>query len=372
MSTRVPRRLPRLAVVVPAGVLMLAGLYAGLMLIGVDVPWEPPGLAERHSALLVFGFVGTLISLERAVALRRTWAFLAPILILGGALLLFMPVSAWTGPAAVALGMGAHVAQYVGIWRRQQMTATAVQAAGAVSGVFAAVLWTSGVPMPRLVPLLAVFLILTIAGERLELARLNAPGPRAEAVLLALSLSLAASALLTLTMPDVATVVTGVLLLALVAWLLRYDVIRATIRQPGLPRFVAVCLFAGYFWLALAGLGWVVGRAQSEGLVHDATTHAIFLGFVITAIMAHAPVILPAVLRLSIPFHPALYAPVALLHASLIVRVVAGDLWADPTARAIGGAGAVAAILLFAATAIVVGIRTSIRTRREDATHVAP
>ena len=40
-------------------------------------------------------------------------------------------------------------------------------------------------------------------------------------------------------------------------------------------------------------------------------------------IMAHAPVILPAVLRRPLPYHPAMIAPAALLHGSLALR-----LWA--------------------------------------------
>ena len=130
---------------------------------------------------------------------------------------------------------------------------------------------------------------------------------------------------------------------AIVVWLVRYDVARATIRQRGLPRYVAVCLFAGYGWLAVAGIGWLLGGAQTAGPLFDATTHAVFLGFVITMIMAHAPIILPAVLRVRFPYHPALYVPLVLLHASLAVRVF--------VSTAVGAWGNAAAIALFIATA---------------------
>ena len=125
-----------------------------------------------------------------------------------------------------------HALQYRAIWLRQPMTATAVQAAGAVTGIAAALAWCGGVPPNRLVPLLAVFLILTIAGERLELARLASPGVRAERLLLILAVGLAVTVLLTLTMPVVAVPVAGILMLLMVAWLLRYDIVRGTIRQP--------------------------------------------------------------------------------------------------------------------------------------------
>ncbi len=346
----------RLLVVIPAAVLMLLGLNAGLLLLGLPAPIVTDRLADLHSILLVFGFVGTLISLERAVALRAAWANAAPALLVIGTLLALGPLPLAVGGLLITAGAAAHVAQYAAIWRRQPMTATAVQALGSLSGLVAALAWTGGVPPARLVPLLAVFLILTIAGERLELARVAGPGPRAERMLFALALALSTAALVTLTAPA-AVPVAGLLLLALVAWLLRYDIARVTVRHTGLARYVAVCLLAGYAWLALAGAGWLLGGARSEGPIYDATTHAVFLGFVITMIMAHAPLILPAVLRVSIPYHPALYVPVALLQLALLVRVVAGDAWGWTVALQVGGAGAAVAMVLFGLTAVAVSLR---------------
>jgi len=117
-------------------------------------------------------------------------------------------------------------------------------------------------------------------------------------------------------------------------------------------------------WLAVAGAGWLLGGAQTEGVVYDATTHAIFLGFVITMIMAHAPVILPAVLNVKIPYHPALYAPVALLQLALLVRVVVGDAWGMTAGLQAGGIGAAVAMLGFGVTAVVVSLTRA--DRRED------
>ncbi len=357
--------------ILPAAALLLTGLYAGLLLIGVPLPVFAPRLPDLHAPLLVFGFVGTLISLERAVALRAAWAYAAPALLAVGALLTLTALPVIVGQALITAGLVVHALQYAAIWRRQPMTATAVQALGAVCAVAAALTWCGGVAPAYLVPLLAVFLVLTIAGERLELARVARPGPAAERLLFAVSLALAASALLTLTMPVVAVPVAGMLLLAVVVWLVRYDIARATVRQPGLPRYVAVCLLTGYGWLAFAGAGWMLGGARSEGAVYDATTHAIFVGFVITMIMAHAPIILPAVLRVSIPYHPALYAPVALLHASLLLRVVAGDAWGMTWALRAGGVGSAIAIVLFAATAMTVAIRGRGAQRERGRQHVA-
>lgn len=368
MVTRAPG--VRLVLIAPAGALLLLGLYAGLVLIGMPLPVFADRLAELHAPLLVFGFVGTLISLERAVALRRAWAYAAPVLLAAGALLALSPAPPSAGRTLVLLGLLGHLAQYFAIWRRQPMTATAVQAMGVVAGAAAAAVWTAGVAAAPLVPLLAAFLVLTIAGERLELARIASPGLPAERMLFILAVALSLAALVTLTAPVVAVPIAGVILLLLVSWLLRHDVARVTVHRTGLPRFVALCLLTGYVWLTVAGAGWLLGGARLEGSIYDATTHAIFLGFVITMIMAHAPLILPAVLQVSIPYHPALYVPVALLQAGLLLRIVVGDAWGVVIALQVGGAASVAGILLFALLAITLTLRAR-RAARKEAARVA-
>jgi nitrite reductase (NO-forming) len=84
--------------------------------------------------------------------------------------------------------------------------------------------------------------------------------------------------------------------------------------------------------------------------LYDAALHALFLGFVMSMVFGHAPVILPAVLRISLPYRPVLYAPLALLHAAVAVRV-AGDLAAADVVRTAGGLLAEIALLVFAGCA---------------------
>lgn len=328
-------------------------------------------LPELHAPLLVFGFLGTLISLERAVALRATWPYAAPVLIAAGAILTLTPLPVGVGKLTVMVGLGIHLLQYRAIWRRQPMTATAVQALGAGGAVAAALAWSGGVPPSRLVPLFAAFLVLTIAGERLELARLRSPGLKAERMLFALALAFALAAVMSLTMPTFAVPIAGLVLVLMVSWLLRYDIARTSVQQTGLPRFVAACLLTGYAWLTVAGVGWMLGGAHTEGPLYDATTHAVFLGFVITMVMAHAPIILPAVLGVQIPYKPVLYVPVALLQLALLVRVVGGDAWGSTEALRVGGAGAAVAMLAFAATVVTLSMRARRASAERSPDHVA-
>jgi hypothetical protein len=54
----------------------MAGLWGGLVRLGLPIAGS--SLADMHGPLMVCGLFGTVISLERAVALERRWAFAAP------------------------------------------------------------------------------------------------------------------------------------------------------------------------------------------------------------------------------------------------------------------------------------------------------
>ena len=73
-------------------------------------------------------------------------------------------------------------------------------------------------------------------------------------------------------------------------------------------------MLAGYGWLVVASGVWLTGSGGADGVPvgsgYDAVIHAVFLGFTMSMIMAHAPVILPAVLRRPLPYHPVLIVPI--------------------------------------------------------------
>ena len=67
-------------------------------------------------------------------------------------------------------------------------------------------------------------------------------------------------------------------------------------------------------------------------------------------VFGHAPVIFPAVLRVTMPYHAAFYVPLALLHLSLAVRI-AGDAAHRIDWVRVGALGNALAIAVFIATA---------------------
>ncbi|MBD9698290.1 hypothetical protein IGS67_02120 [Flavimobilis sp. GY10621] len=358
------RRLPLLLL---AGLSLLAGLDAALLLLGLPAPVTTDRLPDVHGMLMVLGFVGTLIALERAVALRRWWGFGAPVLLGLGALALLSPLPLTVGRGLLTAGAVVLVVVYVPLFRRSRDTAVLVQQLGAVAAACGALLWWAGAPMPATIPWLTAFVVTTIAGERLELARVAMSGlrpgdrTRADSAILAVCVATVLGAAAATAWPGPGHAVLGAALLALCAWLAGNDVARRTVRSRGLPRFTAACLLAAYAWLAVAGGIWLLGGPQLAGRGYDAVLHSVFFGFTISMIMAHAPIILPAVLRVPLPYHPAMYGPAALLHVTLVLRVAVGDARDVPALVTIGGIGNVVALLGFVVTNVIVGVVASRR-----------
>ena len=130
-------------------------------------------------------------------------------------------------------------------------------------------------------------------------------------------------------------------------WLVAFDSARRTLFAKGLARYMAVCLLGGYFWRALAGVAWVV---TALGLpARDVALPALGLGFTLSMMMGHAPVVLPAVARVKLHFNRLFYLPLAALHLSLLARFGPGR--AVPRRRATGAVFNAVAMALFAATA---------------------
>ena len=69
----------RLVLLALGGASLLAGLDAALLLVGVWAPVESDRLPGLHGMVMVLGFLGTVIALERAQSLGRAWGYLAPV-----------------------------------------------------------------------------------------------------------------------------------------------------------------------------------------------------------------------------------------------------------------------------------------------------
>lgn len=318
--------------------LLVSAMLGGLARMG----WLPASgfhlEARHHGLLMVSGFLGTLISLERAKALAKPAGYLAPALKFFGALLLWTELRAW-GPWLLVLGdLGLLLILLRFHLQQRELFTQALFLAG-VSLLCADLAHAWNQPPSRIVHAWMGFLVLTIAAERLELGRLQRLPRNASRSFALLSYSLLPATWL---QPRLA----GALFALLGLWMLRYDIARRTIRFPGLPRFSAFCLMSGNLWLVLGGTLLAWQGSPAGGFFYDAILHSIFVGFVFSMIFAHAPVILPAVAGIPLPFRKRFYLHSILLHLSLLVRIGA-DLAGNPGMRLAAGLGNAGAIALF-------------------------
>ncbi|MBP7686510.1 MAG: hypothetical protein KA765_01320 [Thermoflexales bacterium] len=344
MSKTIAVRIPIILCVILA---LLGALWAALMRVGWQLPPLPVPLAGQHGALMISGFLGTLVSLERAVALQRKWAYAAPLLAGIGGVTLLIGLPPEIGRGLITLGSIGLVLIFAFIYRLHPTIDVITMTLGSVMWLTGNLLWLVGPSIVYAVPWWAGFLILTIAGERIELSRVLMLKPISRTIFkiavavfsMGLALSLAAF--------DGGLKLSGLGLIMLGAWLLRYDITRYTIKKTGLTRYIAACLLPGYVWLIVGGVLWIgYGGNVFAGLTYDALLHTLFLGFVFSMIFGHAPIIVPAVMPIDIKYHWRFYIPLVLLQSSLMVRVFA-DLTLNQPLRMWAGLFNVLAILIF-------------------------
>jgi len=339
---------------------LLVGLWTGLRRLGWELPELRPTLLMAHGPLMVCGFLGTLIALERAVALGKTWALLAPLAAGIGGVLGILGVGG-AAPAWLALVASAGVfGMYLEFIGKQKSAAMVVMMAGAALWIVGNVLWIVGRPLNEATYWWIGFVVLTIMGERYGFSRMMAPSKVSKWVF-ALSIALIVIGLVAATaIRSYAVAVTGIGLMLGDRWISRYDISRRTIKQTGLPRYVALSIQTGGVWLGIAGLLMVIFRDVPAGPRYDAILHSVFVGFAFSMIFGHAPLIFPSVLKLPLHYQPFFYAPLVLLHSSLVHRV-ASDLFNWTYGRKWGAILNAAAIVLFFALNIV----SAVRSRRE-------
>jgi len=167
------------------------------------------------------------------------------------------------------------------------------------------------------------FLFLTITGERLELSRfilLRKTVLKQSALIIFISLFFAG-----IFLPFHSALGSSLSALSMIGsaiWLFKYDMAKHSLKKRGQSFYSGLLLITGYVWLVFTGLFFVLGAYF--GSFYDASLHAFFLGFVFMMIFAHAPVILPAVLKLNVsPFGRSLYLWYILLNITLLFRVIA-------------------------------------------------
>lgn len=343
----------RLPFVFIAAVSLLMGLWSGLNRLGWDL--NLPKVGMHHGAIMVGGFLGTLISLEKILPLKRKALFLIPFL--SGISLVFfiahLSLVSWFCLLAASVGLSLVFSYY---FFREKSLIYLLMLGGGISWFTGNFMLISEQLYPLAFPWWLAFALFVITSERLELMKFLPVNTRIKNVLVVLLMFYVLGILLSF--HGTGSFISGAALVGISIWLMRYDLIGISIKKTGLTKFVAVALLCGYVSMLLTGM--FVFALDNQPMAYDAVVHVFFLGFVFSMIFAHGPVILPGVLGVSIkPYHEILYLWLALLHLSWLIRIMA-DLYLNFEIRQYSGWITTIAIVGYFVT-IAVLTNTSLR-----------
>jgi hypothetical protein len=324
------------------------GLWTGFARLGVGLTGAAPQFVEFHGALMICGFFGTLISVERAVAFNRPLAYLIPVCAATGVVALLAKATTLAGAAFLMASLGLAAASLANMRQLRSVLLSGVPSIAALCWGVGTLLWLANRPAAESAGWWLAFLVLTVAAERLELSRVAAPPPIARAFFVAVVIVIL-TGVARGELDEPRSPFLGAGLLACGAWLLIYDLARRIVRLSGQIRFTAACMLLGYGWLIIAGLELLAGPLHPTLFWYDATVHAVTLGFVLSMVFGHTLIIFPSVIGFKLRYSPALYLPLLLLQISVAIRIAADfSEWTE--FRSLSGFLTVAAVALFIVT----------------------
>lgn len=337
---------------------LIIGMLSGLGRLGWSIPL--PEAYAHHGAIMVGGFLGTLIALEKIIPLKRTILFVGPLMSASSIAVFIM------GHVHVAIGLQlaagvVFILVYASYLTKQYNLYLALATVGAICWLIGTGLLFFKQFYPMVFPWYMGFLLFTIVSERLELSKFL-PVTSANRYVLMGFLGLFMVGLL---MPfhGIGKYLAGMSMILISLWLMRFDVIRIAMRKEGLVKFTATVLLCGYLALLFEGL--LLITLGDTPFAYDMIVHTFFLGFTFSMIFAHGPIILPGVLGLSVkPYHPLLYIPVFILLGSLAMRLMADVSLLPLDYRAFSGWVSMAAILLYFLMMLMFTMRAVLLAKR--------
>jgi hypothetical protein len=348
---RRPRAL-RLVLLACGLIAFLLGLWTGMARLGIGLMGAAPQFVEFHGVLMICGFFGTLISIERAAALNRPLAYMIPIFAAIGTLALLARTITLAGAAFLIASLLLAAASFWNMRRLQSVLLAATPSIAALCWGLGTLTWLADRPLPEATGWWLAFLVLTVAAERLELSRIVAPSAMARLIFAAtIVVFLIGVARGELERPISPFIGSGLILCG--GWLIMYDLARRTVRLSGQIRFTALCMLLGYGWLIIAGLELFV--RPDAAFWYDAVVHAVTLGFVLSMVFGHTLIIFPSVAGLTLRYSAVLYVPLLLLQISVVIRTI-GDFSGRIEIRSGSGVLTIVALVCFAATIVVVSI----------------
>jgi len=331
---------------------LILGILAGLFRMGWILPVSE--VIMQHGAIMIGSFLGTLIILERVVALKQNWMYGIPI-ISGISIFLFWFNQDQLAMIFISVGSLGLIYIYYFLIIKYKEIYYYIMGIGAIGWMVGNIILIINPLYPAAIPWWMAFILFTIVGERMELNKFL-PKKKYKTPLLFASIIIYTIGLI---IPDthnlsIGESLSGAGLILIAFWLFKYDIARKTVKTHGIHRYTGSLLLTGYAWLLLTGIMLLLG--WNAPLAYDAVLHSFFLGFTFFMIFAHAPIIFPGVAGLSFrPYHPTLYIWTILLFITLSGRII-GDALSSTEIRKIFGMLNALIILLFFVNLIILMI----------------
>lgn len=343
-------RLERIPFVALAMLSLLGGLLAGLQRIGWILPIS--GIASGHGAIMVGGFLGTLITLEKVIPLKNNSLYIIPAVSSASVVLHFLGMRVYSLTCLIVASAGLSIVFLI-YWIRERSSIYTIMFAGAVCWLTGNLLLIRHNFYPIALPWWMAFVLFIITSERLELMKFLPVSRTQKLIFVSTLVTFLIGCIISF--HGAGNYFAAVSLIAASICLMRHDVVGINLKKQHLPKFVGIALLSGYFALLLSGISLPLLAKQPLG--YDILIHTFFIGFVFSMIFAHGPIILPGVLGISVkPYNPILYFWLVLLHASWIIRTIS-DIILDMELRRYSGLGSAVAIIGYFLTIAGITIR---------------
>ncbi|WP_425391127.1 hypothetical protein [Ekhidna sp.] len=323
----------KLLVAIGIPVFLILGLFTGLSRFGlIHFP-----LSFHHGVLMLNGFAGGVITVERLLSKPNDrWILIGLILLISGLTLYLMGFE--FGLLLVAANIAILFLKETYVLIEKQSQNGVYQLVGLLSWFIGNLKFYQNGFYPAAVPFFIVFILMLIVGTRLSKMG------KEDVISLVLSLALFFSFWLGFHGYGQAIYGVG---LALLGIRLAYLEIK-----NGSKHLLA--LVVAYCWLLITG----ISSLFSDHILYsyDLVLHALFLGFFFSMIFINAPDALLKKLGLEeLKTFPNLW--VIFLSIGLIARLIIGDLFQIQLARNIGGILNLLAIILYASSLLFQVIR---------------
>jgi hypothetical protein len=343
----------RLPIVFFAIFCLLSGLWSGLSRMGWGMVITPA--TAHHGAIMVGGFLGTLIALEKIIPLKKKTLYLIPLLN-AASVAFFFTNQPRVSVCMLVVSSMALALVFVYYFRSQRTSIYILMISGAICWLTGNLLLLTKFFYPLAFPWWMGFALFIIAAERLELMKFLPVSAYDKKIFMFFLMAFVSGILFSF--HGAGNWISGLALIAISIWLLRNDIIGLALRNPtkkginlrkqSMQKFAGITLLCGYTALLLTGVFFF--SLPDQWLTYDAIVHSFFLGFVFSMIFAHGPMILPGIMGITAaPFHNILYLWLCLLQLSWLIRIFS-DVVMALEVRKFSGLLSVVAILGYFAT----------------------